>query len=496
MARPEKFDVTNAVWAENGTKDTIPTDITQTKVETGFVGGEEADRPYIDTFNLLFNRSESAIDSIIQEGPGSWYPRSANVNDMITTGLWGTETWGTTGDATNIIDSGVATSEFRDIAVYFTSDNEPRLLVLDNALLKLQIWDPRAKTLLSTSDDLSDDLDTSGTQVYEAHSMCTDGTYAYVTFSDTNATPDEHFIQAYTLADWTAHSGWPANGTQLSNTGNASGNERESRVINADADYLAVACTWEVIAANTDEAIAIVDKSDGSLTTEGAGDAPTGVSAQAIDSICSDGTDVYFTVIGGGSQYLCTCSIADATAAGAAGLGPVSLGTTTSSDICIISQEMIFVCLYASGTSVTTNIVGTIPLSGSGGANFVDLGQNTKGTPDTGDQYVLRDAWGCTFDGINVWIYGRIFDTNSKEVLIKIDAAKLSATSWNTDYQIGDICSQFFVLPANEETGTPTSSRWRTCKFDGRDIWMNVDPAASQTYSGQLARLPMALIRH
>ena len=75
--------------------------------------------------------------------------------------------------------------------------------------------------------------------------------------------------------------------------------------------------------------------------------------------------------------------------------------------------------------------------------------------------------------------------------LIKIDVAKLGLVDVGTFRQIHEVGSIFCVSPDT----TPATAFGQRVTFDGRDIWVIPEIDDSQTNSGDLIRLPLALIR-
>ncbi len=481
---------TDGVWAESGDVTPAPTDA---KKAIGFLGG---DQPTIETFNYLVKRLDDKVDEIIEERVNSFYEDAADPQSMISTGLWD-ESWGIPSDTLNMIDSGVATSEYRDLAVIFNSDNQPRLLVLDNALTKIEVWNPRTLTLVDTSDDLTDDLPASGA-VWVCESMCTDGTSVYVTLKDTNASPDTHIIQAWDIATWDVKSGWAATGTALQGTGNTSGNTRESKVIIANATTLAVVCCYQAISADTDPAIQLFSITAGAAGLDGAGDAPTGTSATALDTICSDGTNIFFATYGTNVQSICSATISDPTAGcgGTNFAGGFSLGDSDKSCMIQCGPDLIVDCIYPISTVTSSDIILRTFNDSDADLEAIEVGQNSQSTPVVGNQYLLGHPIANCFDGVNVWVFGYIeFGGNDGCALIKIDTSKLANVD-RTTRQLPDIANgPFLVDVVNFPSG---ASNWiyQSCKFDGRDIWVNTEQRASQTNSGKIHRLPLALLRH
>ncbi|MCP4554146.1 MAG: hypothetical protein GY836_01905, partial [Herbaspirillum sp.] len=299
MARPDKID---HPWAGDGGDVTpAPSD---DKRDVGFVNG---DRPYKQYFNRIMLECQEGLNNVITEGPGSWYPDASNINTMLMTGQWD-EAWGQIGGAVNTIEGG--THEWTDTCLYFDSDNVAYILVSDIYSVgegSIKAYNTRTGALTATSNLLADDLPSGGTEKWEAQSMCCDGVNVYVVLTDTDATPDEHIIQAWTVdlesSNWATP--WGGTGTSLSGTGNGlDAGSRDAQVIIADDDHIAVSCGWIDITAAGDAAIQLFLRSDGSAVRDGSGDCTTGASYQPIEGICSDGTNIFFVAYDDTSETL------------------------------------------------------------------------------------------------------------------------------------------------------------------------------------------------
>lgn len=482
----KKFD---NVFANSGALDSFDA----AKKDDGLVGG---DRISIENWNALQNGVEQKINDMVEEGPATYYPDATDVNAMITTGLWD-DSWGLPIDTANVI-SGGATKQYIDMAPFFTADNEPRLPVLDATNNKIEVWNPRTLALVDTSDALDDDLPAIGAEVWEPYSMFTDGTSVYVMLRDSNATPDTHQIQAWDIATWDVKTGWPTTGTALSGTGNTPHNSRDGKVIMASATKLATVSGWITIASSASTAISIIDITNGTIDSEGAGDAPTGVTAEAIDSICSDGTNIYFAVRGATNLHVCTATIADPTA-GCGGAGyPLSLGAGSSSHLTACGPKMITNPVSPIGGVTEADIVLYTHDSSDADLDQITVGQNTRGTPDVADGYLLGFPWDACFDGRSLWILGSINPTGGDlAALTKVDVAKLFLFDTSEQRHYGDVVSggPFIMPPDAEHPAGGSNWIYYRCVFDGRDIWVNVEPRASQPNSGKLMRLPQATQR-
>jgi len=470
----EKIDV----WGATGDV----TEPSSVKRDSGWVAAEQ---PRHDWFNWVDNAQSNKINEILDEGFNMHYPAAADVKSMLMTGLWD-ESWGITEDTLNIIDSG-ATPAFADMGVWFNSDDEPNIVILDATLNKIEVWDARARTLSDTSPDLATtDYLPAGT--YIASSMAIDAANAYVIFRETTANPDEYFIQAYDIASWDIVSGWPAAGTQLSGAADT----KNGKVINASSTKLAVACDWVTISSSASTAISIIDKADGSISTEGAGDAPTGVSAVADPKIASDGTNIFFGVYGTGQGYICSATIADATS-GCGGTGyPLTWPTAASYCNSLTScGPSMFVSGWRKGTPLVGDIVLGSHTAANVGGDRIKRGINSQAID--GDEYICDGIYDAVFDGINIWLFTVIDNlaSGASMALIKIDAAKFSGIV-GTSRDLSDITDSVFMMNPGSAAGNyPTSG----LTFDGRDVWFLRERAANLPNSGTIRRLPFARFR-
>jgi len=471
-------------WANAGTK-TAPS---SAKQDTGWGDNEQV--PY-EWFNWLLDRVEAKIDKLIEERLASYYMNATSPIDMLTTGLWD-DSWAQGMDTANIISSG-STKEFYDLGVYFDLDYNSYLIAFDNSLLKFEIWDPRTLGLVDTSDALTDDLPSGGGETWEAESMCVDGSHIYATFQDTNASPEVYRVQAWEIGTWNVKTGWPSTGTSLPGSGTSFGSPaRNSKIVNADVDKLATANTWITVSASSSTAVSIINKSDGTIAGSGAGDCPTGDSAQ-IFGLVSDGTNIIFSTLGSSNAYLCSTTIADPTVGCGGTNYPRTLATSGVTNHLVNCGPEMIVGSYNDGSGSTAILLRTHSFRN---ATFseVERGQNSAATPVVGDKLVLNTPFGLIFDGINIWTLGKINNgsTFSQDVVVRTDLAKLSLASTNQTNQLGDISSVFLICPRFAST---IDARSRIV-FDGRDLWITMDSdAGAPDRSGVIRRLPIGLLR-
>ncbi len=484
-----KIEQLDPVWAESGDK-TDP-GMTDEKIAAGQVGGEYL---YIERFNALQNRVETLLNSLVVERMNGLYEDAADKNAMLTTKLFD-ESWGVTSDSANVISAG-ATKQLGDLAVYFdATTGAPRLMALDYAGNQISVYDARSLALLDTSSDLSADLPSGGGETWHAVSMCTDGTHVYVGFIDTAA--NTYQIQSWLRSDWSVNTGWAATGTAL--PGSGAGSFGGVRIGFASSTKLATVNSWNAVSAASSAAISIIDITDGTIDASGAGDCPTGDSAKAVSKFASDGTNIYFGASGSTSGYVCSATIANPQV-GCGGSGyPYSMTTPAAGYPIapVACGAVVALGIYVgSGWAATDSVIQSCTASAAF-TGKITRGQNSAGTPVTGDKWVMRIVHDARFDGINLWLVGDIDNLSSGVscCVVKIDVAKLQANSLSdVAPQLGDVASVFKISPVNASSSS-ASLRPMSIELDGRDIWVIKENRASQTDSGKIFRLPLAQLR-
>ena len=102
-----------------------------------------------------------------------------------------------------------------------------------------------------------------------------------------------------------------------------------------------------------------------------------------------------------------------------------------------------------------------------------------------------------TFDGLHIYIFGRISGASEIAVIVKIDVSKLPFSNVTGSFTLSDLGAEVFQMSPDSELPTAGGIyiKHNVMTFDGRDVWINYDPRASQTYSGKLFRLPCAAQR-
>lgn len=474
----EKID---GVWAETGTKEST---LTAAKKTVGWVGG---DRPTMERFNYLQNRVEETVDNIITDRALVHYEDASDPHSMIMTGLWD-ESWGCCADSLNSFEVD-ATAGIADVCTIFNSDGEPRLLALDGQdnANKLFLIDPRDMSVEDSHTGLESDLPTGSSQNWVGISMCTDGTYVYIMFVDIDGSPTFDFhVQSWDVFNKTVNSSWPATGTALPGSGNISA--PYGKIIVANSTNLATANVWNTISAATSDAITIINKASGAIVDSAAGDAPTGVSAFAESSLCSDGTNIYFLAQHGSSTntYVCSATIANPQVGCGGSNFPLTTTYADRATICACGPNLI-VSVYGTAGSETEVKLRTHNASDAD-LEIIETGTSSATSSLTGDQTHLYNAYRSVFDGLHLWIYGTIDGANAPQCVMKIDVAQLMLKDISGNRMLSDLNTTTFIIE-NDGALLFAGHHYVGITYDGRDIW------CSSAGTTDLFRIPLANIR-
>lgn len=488
-------DKIEGIWCETGTKEST---LTAAKKLTGWT---RHDQPAIERLNYLQYRADFAINKIVDHLSDPGY-EDTDPRKVLSTQLWGVDStsWYGMKDAANTISGGSAKA-YVDLNICFdtTVDEGKTPLVMalhreENAN-QIDIYNARTLASFGNSGTLAG-LELGGGELWEAHRFCTDGTYVYVTYVDMNASPVVWRLQAYNISDWAVKAGWAATGTAL--PGNDVSNDA-ARVIVASATKLATCNTWiPATAAGTSNCISIIDIDDGTIDASGCGDAATGTYYYPSDGICSDGTNIYYTLKWWGAPtpigQLASATIADPTAGCGGANWPYTDAVSAGSN-CVHIGGGVVVSTWEHGTGARgpTNPVVAVHSATDADLDVLLRGQDVFA--NDGDNYIYGD--GCSamcFDGFNIWMRVHIESgANGQNVLLCIDAAQLHqlrpASAVNRS--IGDVAKLFLITPDAELAHTS----YGAIVFDGRDIWTPYRTAPSLSGSGNIHRLPKAVSR-
>jgi len=470
-------------WAESGDT-TEPSDA---KKQVGWVGG---DRVSIEYLNWLQNRVEEKSNETVRV-----VNRDIACSDGITWAQLATKLFTSTGDgssrwspdlASNIISLG-ATVAINELQLSTYGTDQCNIMALDIAGREIHVYDPYDLSLVDSSGALAG-LPSGGGETWVADSFCSDGTYVYVMFTNTNATPDTHYIQAYNISDWSVKSGWSATGTALPGTGSPLTDPLcRNRVIIANATYLATANAWND--ADSNAMVSIIAIADGSIL--GSGDGSNGYEDPVpTGAICSDGTYVYFGVVDvdGNPGGIDTALISNpATGLVSGGDQWIEIVSTYTTDMVYIGEHLVCVMTDYPQTQSYIYAVET----------GVNSAQTQSFTIDTNDEYkYMLFGSGIAFDGINVWI--RAVDENDMHVLLRFNPGYLSEQSQSNLPKISEVCERFTVCRTDKigNTTNPDEGIYQTpVLFDGTHIWTVIETDLAETRTGDLVRLAVPSAR-
>jgi hypothetical protein len=157
--------------------------------------------------------------------------------------------------------------------------------------------------------------------------------------------------------------------------------------------------------------------------------------------------------------------------------------------------------MVASGnynSRATTDYVLTTHTTTTADAEVILLGQNEAAVDNDEILWYTYSPLAMHFDGINLWCLTSFANGvgNYTRVLIKIDAGKLNGVTFSSQRSLHDVCSHFMVSPSSDTPITSEYCRYSSITFDGRDMWSIITPVAGQADSGNIFRLPLALLRH
>jgi photosystem II stability/assembly factor-like uncharacterized protein len=205
--------------------------------------------------------------------------------------------------------------------------NGVRKLIVTNFSLNatLEIYDCETMTLDGNTGELPGLPDVSPYNWNALHVMC-DDQYAYVYFVSLDVSGVPIQMQCYDFETWTVRSGWPSTGVVV--TAGMGTFYAGGPMAHIDEDTFAF-CTYLTVSASTTAAVKVINKADGSIVGQGAGDAPAGTYTK-IMGICCDGNYIYgFTSDG----YVCSID-PSSPSSGCGGSGwPLEIGNNGIRDI-------------------------------------------------------------------------------------------------------------------------------------------------------------------
>lgn len=473
----EQFDR----WATNSSTRTAPTSGLKA---TGYTKGSQ---PSNVNWNWLVGELIDKVNDIIRHGPSGlsedtgldtlasatpnvfarYYPKSDTATWDSAGGYGSPERLSYALGATKPV---VAICPWYDIVA-----DVQKILCLEGDTSRNIIEFDKINWSVSSSGDIGgSNLPSGSSETWVPQAMCTDGTYVYVTFKDTNVTPNEtHRIQAYDPSDWSVKSGWPSTGVAISGTGTSANAWEFGDVRVVNETKIAVTCPWtSYAAAPTDKLIAVYQISDGTLLEEGAGSCTSGYPI----TLTSTGTDIFFVT---SADRLERATI------GTVGVAPATYPWAGFSDImdCMCVGNAIY-----SSSTFSTAILGVHSTSED------EICKSTQG-----DDRICFTGGRMEFDGACVWMRGTVkVNATEKVALFKLDTNSASIESAGTPYampNIEDVVKTTIITDPLATVVDYYQAMAPIC-FDGRDIWYIGDVrGTSQPLSGILYRVPKAVLR-
>jgi len=361
-----------------------------------------------------------------------------------------------------------ATAEIPDLEVGFDADGNRQLLILEATNNRIHKYDPDTLLEIDNSGSLLAAGFPAGT--WEATSFCSDGTFVYVTFTDTALSPNQPSrVCCYRISDYSVRSGWNAAGTLLSGTGTTG----LAQTIIADADHIVVYKIYHIT--GSAGILASLLRTTGALVAEGDGDAPAGILAnRPLSGIASNGSVVVFTGATSTPRYYCAATIP---ALGDPGFATTPKSITGEAGPVICDGDLFWVFSFTPGASLRVfnpSLDTSIPFA-------VDK---------------ISAARAC-FDGVNAWLADLENTDSGADQYLGVTRFPLreypgdtetGSAIFNPDPYISSITN-----PAELGGFTFTQNIGRM-KFDGRDIWIAVNREASLTGSGYVRRIPRAML--
>jgi hypothetical protein len=498
MAKIDKV----STWAKLASPPTE--DPPQARKDSGWNGGEQPEAEY---WNFLEEEDRDKLNEMIDDvNPNTLFRPDLLPSGVDPTstdfirGLWPTGESGVIygNDTTLTVD---AISELSDIA-YTVESGLKKIIALDRATNRIYIVDVDTMTVdRNSGTNLVAGLPSPTIGSWETNRLCTDGTHAYVTFRDFNfGTPSStvYRLQAYSLSDWSVKSGWPSTGRALTGSGindSFGGHGFDNNVIFATSTKLAVVQSWNSIASNLTEAVAIIDASDGSVLTEGAGNLPVGSLSFSMGGIVSDGTHVYYSFreLSPHRAGVAKALITDLTVGGTGSWPSVEDGPYAVTDVVYDGRSVTAAFADDADTypSGAVSIVRTIQISNGVALCTVETPNDLPGGSDP-NQLPL-DAVRVVYDGTNLWVHGlqtwpgTIQGSDERNYIWKTNTINIVA-----DFDIATVVEPWSQTSPKKFWNGRQTTRFLLGPmiFDGRDIWV-----IPQALSPQITRIKHAAIR-
>jgi len=369
----------------------------------------------------------------------------------------------------NILDTGDATKAY--YALDFARISGEKKLLACNYTTGCEVDVLDLATLsLESENDLSSGLDTTGTQDWFPLDVCNDGTYCYVLFQDTDASPETWCVQSYKLADFTVNTSWPATGLDLTGTGTFTLSDGQPKIIYAATDKLAVLQSWNTISSGTSAAVGIIDATDGTLDGEGAGGV-TLTSTTDARGLCSNGTHVFFGVrdTSGNNVQIVSMPIASP---GGSGMYSTLTGTDDIDDGSVYLGGL---CCAGNTIVMTfkddTSNVRAVSFVTNGTSIYINTSLITTGSTD------VDNLWNVVFDGMDFWAHGEEdIATGETARMVRLDFVNQGSCDGadNAPYRPADstLGTSFFSMSPDPITGGAPVGISYPMVHDGRDIWL------------------------
>jgi hypothetical protein len=407
------LDTFSKFWASAGTKKDPDVDFPGV-VASGAVNNKQLP---MEWYNWALDRIEHKVDSLIQNSPGPMPPglrRQQLVQRLFSASGDGAR-WGHMYDADNSISYG--SIDITDLDFHYPDDDEtigtieaPRLLVLNYTNNK--ILEQNTVTGTTRDSGVLGGLLTTLTPDWRPTAFCNDNTYVYVMFNDLNN--PRKALQAYALADWSVHPGWPATGIVV---GGSALNNLGDRIIFLDAVTLLYLNSDLVVTGSTRAVITRARTADGSTQDTGAGDCPSGTGLVGYSGLCTDGTNVYFSAWASGvNESLCSATLADLTV-GCGGAGwpysPVATNSAKSLDL-IWDGHQIISAWYPMSLNSYFLFLSTAATAAQGRFLITDT------------DFLNFNVFNMGYDGRNIWLRVDGPAGARKPILIPINVGGLS----------------------------------------------------------------------
>jgi hypothetical protein len=413
---------------------------------------------------------------------GAQLPRKLS-NEFLCSKRWASSgegsPWGHMWSVFNSISvPSAATAELLDLAVGFDDSDHPLLLVLDAATYQIHKYDTRTGTLVDSSGTLGD----LGAGTWRPTALASDSQYVFVMFMDTAAAPNEtHKVQKYRISDWVggAAIGWPSTGVLLSGAGtNPIVGDRGDRILVCTDDYVATLNSWVALSTSGQAGITLINRATGAIVASGAGDVPVGAQVYPTSEtggFVTDGTYLFYIAQDNATTLntrICSVTItAPTTGIGGAGW-PYNLGTTNA----------------IRGLGFDGDIIYSSKAAPDG-----DIGLHRVSDADSGEipyfgpeQDVYFDS---IFDGKRHWFGITNVVRAGDPGLRSLAVGGVSELRVQNDQPQLNDSRYLFDMDA---TGAYTPGR---LAWDGSNVWYIAERQASETLSGIVRRVPVAMLQ-